>query len=83
MAAARVGGVPAFVTDDRNGVLFDPDRLETMVAALESLLRGSERPLRLARAGRREAREHYDWSRITERLIRLYEDVRHAYPVRQ
>jgi len=83
VAAARVGGVPAFVEDGENGLLFDPTRPADFTGVLGLLVGDRSLGDRLAPAGRRTVREEYDWTRVTERLIRIYEEVIHEHSLRQ
>jgi glycosyltransferase involved in cell wall biosynthesis len=63
--AASVGGVPALIDHDQNGLLFDPNEPASLRAALDALT--SERAARLARSGAKRAGEH-DWSLIAARV---------------
>jgi len=81
--ASRVGGVPSFVSDGEDGVLFEPnDELEA-VAAFEALRSNPERARSLAQAGRTKARERYSWDSVTRNLVQIYEEVSRENPLRQ
>lgn len=67
--ASRVGGIPDFVDDGVNGLLFDPDDLDGFIRAYESLT--MERAHALSKAARAKV-EQYDWDIITKRLIDTY-----------
>jgi len=82
VAAARVGGVPSFVEDGRNGLLFPPGDEAAMAGAVLRLLREPTLAAALARAGQERAREQYDWERVTDLLLEVYEEVRGAHPLR-
>jgi glycosyltransferase involved in cell wall biosynthesis len=73
--ASRVGGVPHFVQDGRDGVLFDPAGGAEAVALAHARLHQLG-PRALAEAGRRKVLESYTWDAITRRLVDLYDEVR-------
>lgn len=79
LAAARIGGIPAFVTSGTSGQLFEPGTGEESVAdgtkAVLSLLCDPGLADRLAAFGHAEMLAHYTWDRITERLAALYDEL--------
>lgn len=72
LLAANVGGLPDFVKDGENGLLFDPSRPETLVAAYRRLTPACA--ARLAANGRATAAA-YAWPALAERLMALYRDL--------
>lgn len=72
LLAANVGGLPDFVKDGENGLLFDPSRPETLVAAYRRLTPACA--ARLAVNGRATAAA-YAWPALAERLMALYRDL--------
>lgn len=72
LLAANVGGLPDFVKDGENGLLFDPSRPETLVAAYRRLTPACA--ARLAANGRATAAA-YAWPALAERLTALYRDL--------
>lgn len=81
--ASRVGGVPSFVVHGRDGCLFNVAEPESFVKELADLTAHPLRMRELGEAGRRKARETYSWDRITERLLRIYEEAVRENPFRQ
>jgi glycosyltransferase involved in cell wall biosynthesis len=79
LAAARVGGIPAFVTDRSSGLLFEAGTGEPSVAqgteAVLTLLNDRPFARRLAEAGHTEMLAHYTWDRIVDRLDALYDEL--------
>lgn len=71
--ASAVGGVPYFLEDNVDGVLFAPDDLKGFVAAAGALLNEPARGTELAEAGRSKARHQYGWDKVTDRLVGVYE----------
>lgn len=73
--ASRVGGIPHFVSDGEDGLLFDPTDEGALVMAYQALTAEQALPTRLGAAGRMKAREEYDWDVITRKLVGIYEEV--------
>jgi glycosyltransferase involved in cell wall biosynthesis len=71
VVAARAGGIPDLVTDEEDGILYDPERPSEAVDALRSLLAERGRRAFLARNGRKRA-EECSWPAETRRLRRSY-----------
>lgn len=81
--ATRVGGIPSFVEDGRDGVLFESGNGREMVEAAAALLSDDARRRAMAEAGRTKAREQYSWDRITDELLKIYEWAIRENPLRQ
>jgi glycosyltransferase involved in cell wall biosynthesis len=81
--ASRIGGIPHFVDDGVDGLLFDLEDDASFLRAFEGVSGNPERARALADAGRRKAREHYDWDVIADRLIGVYEDAIRENSLRQ
>jgi glycosyltransferase involved in cell wall biosynthesis len=84
MAAARplvataVGATPEMVRDGQEGLLVPPDDASALAEALARLLSDREEALRLGKAARQRAREHYS----RDAMVRRFEDfyTRLVYP---
>ena len=75
--ATRIGGIPGFATHNANIRLFengDGGRLEVELALLADHPEWRER---LSAAARQEVAAQYDWSRIGDRLLEIYEAAAH------
>ena len=75
VAASRVGGVPSFVIDGENGRLFSSGDLHELTGVVKDLIARPEHRRQLAEAGRKKACEEFGWDRITEHLVRVYEEA--------
>ncbi|MEM7247409.1 MAG: glycosyltransferase family 4 protein [Acidobacteriota bacterium] len=75
VVASRVGGIPAFVTDETNGLLFTSGAKDELVERLRRLVVDTEARQALADAGRREAEARFTWEHATKQLLSVYEDV--------
>lgn len=74
--ASRVGGIPGFTSDGENILLFNDKDEDGLLERMERLASNPELARRIAAAGQRQASENYDWSKIAERVLRIYEEIR-------
>lgn len=81
--ASRIGGIPHFVEDGVDGLLFDPADEASFLGAFEGVVGNPALSRSLSERGRKKARERYDWDVITERLIGVYEDAIRENFIRQ
>lgn len=73
--ASRVGGLQALIRPEENGLFFDPDGVEAaeeLAGKLKTLADQPEWRARLGAAGKAEALDRYDWSRIAAELETIY-----------
>lgn len=82
VVAARVGGIPSFVRNGADGILFDPSDVADAVRAVASVLLDPALARRLAHGGRTKATTRFDWAVVSGLIEQLYEEVCHAHPVR-
>jgi len=75
VVAARIGGVPSFVEEKTDALLFDPGDEDALTARVRECLESPETARGLGEAGRRKARAEYDWDRVTRLLLELYEGL--------
>jgi glycosyltransferase involved in cell wall biosynthesis len=75
VVASRVGGIPGFVENGVNGVLVDPDDERGWFEQVDAILASPARAAALGAGGLHRVRAAFDWDRITDRLVALYEDV--------
>jgi glycosyltransferase involved in cell wall biosynthesis len=75
VVASKVGGIPSFTQHGVNCLHSDPQRAETLPICLNRLLGDPVLASYLGQNGRTRARENFDWTRITQRLLALYRDI--------
>lgn len=71
--ATRIGGIPGFTTHNANIRLFENGDVGRLEVELALLADHPEWRVRLSAAARREVEAQYDWSRIGDRLLEIYE----------
>ena len=81
--ASRVGGVPHFVEEGRDGLLFDPHDDASFLTAFRAIIGDRDRARGLADVGRSKACAQYDWDTVTGNLLKIYEEVVAEHPIRQ
>ena len=80
--ASRVGGVPSFVECGTDGLLFESNDESKLLDAFR-ILKNSDVRRRIGEAGRKKARREYGWDRITDRLMKIYEEAVNEYSLRK
>ena len=70
VVASRVGGIPDVVKDGLTGLLVPPEDPKALAEAIDQILDDPETAARMAEQGRKLAREHFSWERITDLLLR-------------
>jgi glycosyltransferase involved in cell wall biosynthesis len=75
VVATTVGGIPELIEDRVSGILVQPRDLDSLVVALQELLRQREVRLSIGRAGFACVRDHFNTARMTTQLTRLYDKL--------
>lgn len=76
VVASRIGGLPDFVRDGRNGLLARPADPTDLAAKIVRLLEDPELGRRMGRRGRARVLRHHDWDRLARRTERVFEAAR-------
>jgi glycosyltransferase involved in cell wall biosynthesis len=72
VAVSRVGGLQHLVSDETDGLFFNPGDAEGCAGQLQRLVADPAMRTALGEAGSRKARETYSWARISEATGRIY-----------
>ena len=75
LAASAVGGIPAFVEDGANGLLFPSGDAEAAAGAVARLLSDKAFAFELARKGKADMEASYTWDVVAEKVRAVYADV--------
>ena len=81
--ASRIGGIPSFVEDGKDGLLFKKNNTGEFLTAFETLTKSPEKALQLSNSGNIKACGMYSWDQITRDLIRIYEEAIRENPFRK
>lgn len=76
LATSR-GGPAGFVTDDEDGLLIDPEDLDSVVARIDRVLEDEDLAHRLALAGSVSV-QSFTWRRVADDYIQTYRSLRHS-----
>ena len=79
IVASRVGGIPEMIQDGQNGILVNPEDLETLADACIQLLNSPARRIAMGAEGHRIANQKFSIERQVHQLKELYLDQIHAY----
>lgn len=82
VVGARRGGIPEMIHAGENGLLFEPDRPEELVAALRRLAGDTALRARMGQAARASARPFLDWDGWMAQYHAIYERLAHG-PLRK
>lgn len=80
--ASNVGGIPHFVEDGIDALLFNPNDDGSLVQVFRQLNADQSLARRIAEAGRTKVNSEYDWDEITRKLLCIYEEVIRENPLR-
>jgi glycosyltransferase involved in cell wall biosynthesis len=72
--ATRGGGFPEIVTDGETGLLVERGDSAGLAEAITYLLENDELRESMGRAGRQRALQLFSWEKISEHLLRLYQE---------
>jgi glycogen(starch) synthase len=75
VAASAVGGPTEILDHGRTGVLFAPRDAQALAEAVLRLAKDPDDRVRIAEAGARHVREKWLWSRIVQKMHRIYEEL--------
>ncbi|QBG45871.1 glycosyltransferase family 1 protein [Verrucomicrobia bacterium S94] len=75
VVASRVGGIPGFVEHRRTALLTEPGDDDALREGMEILAEDIALRSDLSRCAFGEVATTYDWSKITDRLLVVYEEV--------
>jgi len=70
--STKVGGIPEFLVDNKNGFIIDPGNSNQLTQKLLILLQDPKLAKNMGNYGRRLIEERFDWHLITSQVIDLY-----------
>ena len=75
LVGTKVGGIPAQIKDGWNGFLVEPGNEKQLAEKIRYLIDNPEERERMGKNSRKLAREEFDWKKIAERYLKVYEEV--------
>jgi glycosyltransferase involved in cell wall biosynthesis len=73
--STKVGGIPEFLADNKNGLLVDPGDPKQLAHRIMTLLQDPELAIELGGYGRRLVEEKFAWPLITSQVVDLYRKI--------
>lgn len=74
LIGSKVGGIPMQIKDGWNGFLVEPGNEKQLAEKIRYLIENEEERKRMGKNSRKLAEEEFDWSRIAERYLKVYEE---------
>jgi len=75
LIGSNVGGIPAQIKDGWNGFLVEPGNEKQLAEKIRYLIDNPEERERMGENSRKLAREEFDWKKIAERYLKVYEEA--------
>lgn len=75
LIASDVGQVSEVIRDGHNGLLFDPDREDSLTAKVETLLQNEPLRVKLGKQARQDLLDHYTWAHHAKKISEIFEAV--------
>jgi len=75
LIGSRVGGIPIQIRDSWNGFLVEPGNEKQLAEKIKYLIENEEERERMGKNSKRLAEEEFDWGKIAERYLEVYEEV--------
>ena len=76
LVGTNVGGIVTMIKNDWNGFLVEPANEEELAEKIKYLIDHSEKWEEMGRNSRRLAEEEFDWEKIAEKYLEVYEEVK-------
>lgn len=78
VVAAKVGGMPEIVENNKTGLLVDPGDSSALAEAILYLLENEDARKSMGHAARKRVVDQFSWDHITENLLRNYKNLYNA-----
>jgi glycosyltransferase involved in cell wall biosynthesis len=75
LIGSNVGGIPMQIKDGWNGFLVEPGNEKQLAEKIGYLIENEEERAMMGKNSRKLAKEEFDWEKIAERYLKIYEKV--------
>jgi len=76
LIGSNVGGIPMQIRDGWNGFLVEPGDEKLLAEKIEYLIENEEERVRMGKNSKKLAKEEFDWEKIAEKYLKVYEDIK-------
>jgi len=80
LIGSNVGGIPMQIKDGWNGFLVEPGNEKQLAEKIGYLIENEEERAIMGKNSRKLAEEEFDWEKIAERYLKIYEVISHGTP---
>jgi len=75
LIGSKVGGIPMQIKEGWNGFLVEPGNVKQLTEKLRYLVENEGERKRMGRNSRRLAEEEFDWDKVSEKYLKIYEEI--------
>jgi glycosyltransferase involved in cell wall biosynthesis len=75
LISSKVGGVSMQIRDGWNGFLVEPGDEKLLAEKIAYLIENEEERVRMGKNSRKLAKEEFDWEKIAEKYLKIYEGI--------
>jgi glycosyltransferase involved in cell wall biosynthesis len=75
LIGSKVGGIPMQIKEGWNGFLVEPGDVRQLAERILYLVENEGERMRMGENSRKLAKEKFDWERISERYLKVYEEI--------
>jgi len=75
LIGSNVGGITMQIRDGWNGFLVEPGNERQLAERIKYLVENEEERRKMGRNSRKLAEEEFDWAKITEKYLKVYEEL--------
>lgn len=75
LIGSNVGGIPEIIDDGKTGLLVPKKSVESLTAAIDSLLSNEELTISMGKRARKRAVEEFSWKVVAKRTYEVYKKV--------
>ena len=73
VVATNVGGIPEIITNGKNGYMVDPNNVQQLANAINTMISDKERMIEMGRNGYEIAKQKFDWEKCVDKMVAVYE----------
>jgi glycosyltransferase involved in cell wall biosynthesis len=72
---SKIGGLPSFIEDNKNGLLLEVDNAEVWRKAILDILEHKSMAKVLAKQGYQKLEKNFGWAVVSEKILGIYQDL--------